>query len=76
MLAQNTVAEPDTEYILHTQKPRFLAKRTPGGLSDFEIVEEYDNVLEFYGNALKVAGVLRRLADWYIAYKKGVNDDE
>lgn len=72
MVAENPMAEPDVEYVIHTQEPRFIAKRVydnPG--TDFEIVVEIDNMNVFFkGDALKMAGLMRRLGDWWVAYLK------
>lgn len=71
MLAQNVLAEPGVEYILHTQKPRILAKINGDNIN---LVDQYDDVYSAYnGDATKVAGLLRRMADWYVSYKKGKN---
>ena len=61
------MAEPDGLYILHTQKPRFLAKVE---LNSFEIVDDIDSMSEYYkGDITKVEGLLKRLSDWYKSYK-------
>lgn len=66
MIAQNVVAEPDGEYVLHTQKPRFLAKKLHDNLiTDFEIVDQIDTI-----DDSKITGIMRRLEDWYRAYNK------
>lgn len=77
------MAEPNAEYVMHTQKPRFIAKYTPGGpMSDFEIMDEIDNIAEFMNNdPIKVAALMRRLGDWFMAYCKWeeenyVDDDD
>jgi hypothetical protein len=74
LVATNPMADPEAEYIYHTQKPRFLAKFTPEDpLSHFQIVDEIDNFVEFYGGdaaraASKIAGLMRRMGDWWVAY--------
>lgn len=72
MIAENPMAEPDAEYILHTQEPRFLAKRVQDNpMTDFEIVMEIDNMGAFFKNdVMKVAGLMRRMGDWYVAFIK------
>ncbi len=70
IIAENPMAEPDAEYILHTQQPRFLAKRVHDNpTTDFEIVDDIDNMAVFFKNdSTKVAGLMRRLGDWYVAF--------
>lgn len=66
------MAEYGVEYVIHTQEPRFIAKYTPDGtMSDFEIVQEIDNISAFFGGDVKkIAGLMRRLGDWFVAYCK------
>ena len=67
MEAKNRMAEPNSVYVLHTQKPRFLAKVDK---NSFEVVDDIDSMLEYYkGDISKVEGLLKRLADWHKAYK-------
>lgn len=77
LIAQNLKAESDATYVLHTQKPRFLAKRlyydAPG---EFRIVDDIDNMNEFFKNdQSKVEGLMNRMRDWYRAYNKQASDD-
>lgn len=71
MIAFNPMADLSGEYVYHTQEPRFLAKRVYGNpVTDFEIVQEIDHIGDFYKNDVtRMAGLMRRLGDWYIAYK-------
>ena len=67
LIAKNPMAEPEGMYILHTQKPRFLAKVDR---NLFEVVDDIDEMLTYYkGNADKVQGLIKRMTDWYITYK-------
>lgn len=66
------MAEPDAVYVYHSQQPRFLAKYTPGGpMSDFDIVDDIDNMGKFFNNDVnKLAGLMRRLGDWFVAERE------
>lgn len=70
LIAENPMAESDVEYVIHTQEPRFIAKRVyenPG--TDFEIVQEIDDMNTFFkGDLQKMASLMRRLGDWWVAY--------
>lgn len=72
------MADPGGEYIYHSQLPRFLAKRvTDNPLSDFEIVDDIDNMGAYFkGDVSKVAGLMRRLGDWYVSYLNWENDKD
>lgn len=81
-IADNPMADPGIEYVYHSQKPRFLARYTPDDpLSHFAIVDDIDNMAAFFnGDVTKVAGLMRRLGDWFVAYCKWeeehANDNE
>lgn len=68
MIAENPMAENGIEYVYHTQQPRFLAKRVfDNPTTDFEIVDDIDNMAAFFKtDPMKVAGLMRRLGDWYV----------
>lgn len=72
MIAENPMAEPGEEYVIHTQRPRFIAKRVyDNPATDFEIVDEIDNIVTaFAGDPQKIAGLMSRLGDWYATYLK------
>lgn len=76
-ISENPMAEYGEEYIYHSQKPRFLAKRVHDHSdTDFIIVDDIDDMLAFFnGRAEKVAGLMRRLGDWYMAYCKWEEDN-
>jgi hypothetical protein len=77
LLCFNEMAEKGAVYVLHTQQPKFLAKHTPNGpMSDFEVLEWYDAPIAFYGPdaAVKLAGLMRRMGDWWVAYKEFINN--
>lgn len=82
MIAENPMAEYGAEYVLHTQEPRFLAKRVyDNPLSDFEIVMEIDNIGEYFkGDVSKEAKLMSRLGDWWVTYinweEQNTQDDE
>jgi len=75
MIVRNPMAEPDAIYVYHSQQPRFLAKYTPGApMSDFKIMDDIDDMAAFFGNdADKIAGLMRRLGDWFVAENKYQN---
>lgn len=77
MICANPMAEPGTEYVIHTQEPRFIAQYTPDGpISDFGIVQEIDSIAAFYqGRPERMAGLMRRLGDWWQAYSKWEEDN-
>lgn len=70
LYATNFMAD-DSEYVYHAHRPRFIACHTPDSpISSFEIIEEIDNMDEFFnGDTMKIAGLMRRLGDWWVAYK-------
>ena len=70
MLAENPMADPDGFYIIHTQTPRFIAKKVEDDpTTDFKIVMEIDSFMEaFQGKPERMAGLMRRMGDWYVAY--------
>lgn len=57
---------------------RFLAKYTPENpLSHFEIIEDTDNMGEYFKHdPMKLAGLMRRLGDWWVAYNKFMDEAE
>jgi hypothetical protein len=65
MIAENKMADLDGVYILHTRKPRFLAKVKDN--DTFEMVDIIDDFSEY--DMVRINGLLNRLADWYKAYK-------
>jgi len=71
MVYQNPMARPGEIFILHTRAPRFLAKYTPENeISDFEIVDQYDDLEKYYkGDVMKLVGLMRRMGDWFLAYR-------
>lgn len=70
MIAGNPMAEYGVEYVIHTQDPRFIAKRVyDNPESDFEIVQGIDDMANFFkDDPQKLAGLMRRLGDWYVSY--------
>lgn len=70
MIAENPMAEFGVEYVVHTQEPRFIAKKVYNNpTSDFEIVMEIDNLSIFFaGRPERMAALMRRLGDWWKAY--------
>jgi hypothetical protein len=67
MIAKNPMADPDGVYILHTQKPRFLAKADKNVI---EIIDDIDDIIaSFGGDVNKVEGLLKRAMEWYKSYK-------
>lgn len=77
MIADNPMADPHGEYVYHSQQPRFLAKRVyDNPTTDFEIVDDIDNMGNFFkSDVSKIAGLMRRLGDWYVAYLKWENEN-
>lgn len=72
LIADNPMAEPDGEYVYHSQQPRFLAKRVyDNPTTYFIIVDEIDNMTAFFkGDVSKIAKLMNRLGDWYFSYLK------
>ena len=71
MLCENEQAELDGEYILHTHKPRFIAKRVHDDpKNDFKVVDDIDNMSAFFDNDMaKMTGLMRQMEDWYRSYQ-------
>jgi hypothetical protein len=79
MIADDPVTDPDNEYIFHTEKPRFFAKRVEEDeeMAYIDIVEEIDNVEEyFHGEPEKKQELLDELEDWYYSYMEWLEEDE
>lgn len=78
MIADNPMADPEGEYVYHSQQPRFLAKRVyDNPTTDFIIVDDIDNMAVFFkGDASKIAKLMSRLRDWYYSYLKWENDQD
>lgn len=71
MIAVNPMAEHGEVYVYHSQQPRFLAKFVRDRPSShFEIIDDIDDMIKYFNNDdKKIAGLLRRLGDWYYSYK-------
>lgn len=65
MVAQNPRADPGSVYIFHSRPPRFLAK-VEG--NSFEIVDDIDNIVDYYENTERIEGLIKRMSDWYKSY--------
>lgn len=78
MIAENPMAEYGVEYVIHTQEPRFIARKVDDNpTSDFEIVQEIDDFNTFFaGRPERMAGLMRRLGDWWVAYIKWKEKNE
>lgn len=61
MICENPMSD-DRIYILHTQEPRFLAEVDE---PDIEVIEWYDDPP---ADPDRLAGLMRRMGDWYRAY--------
>lgn len=72
------MADLEGEYVVHTQQPRFIAKRVyDNSATYFEIVDEIDSIGEFFkGDVSKAAKLMSRLGDWYVAYLKWEEENE
>jgi hypothetical protein len=70
--------EDDVEYVYHSQKPRFLAKRVYDHPKlDFLIIDEIDNVSEhFKDDANGIVTLLDDLGAWYDEYMDWEEDQE
>lgn len=78
MIADNPMADPEGEYVYHSQQPRFLAKRVyDDPTTDFKIVDDIDNMLQFFkADAGKIAKLMSRLGDWYNSYLKWEDEQD
>ena len=76
MLCENEQAELDGEYILHTAKPRFIARRMhENPKNEFKVVDDIDNMSAFFDHdAAKVAGLMYQMEEWYRAYQDYLDD--
>ncbi|GEP89495.1 hypothetical protein SAMN05660909_00601 [Chitinophaga terrae (ex Kim and Jung 2007)] len=78
MIADDPVTDPENEYIFHTEKPRFFAKRVEDDEENahIDIVYELDSVDEFFKNSPdKKIELLEELGDWYYSYLDWLEDD-
>ena len=78
MIADDPITDPDNEYIFHTEKPRFFAKRVEEDeeTAYIDIVEELDNVDEFFHNdPEKKQALLEQLEEWYYSYMEWLEED-
>ncbi|ASZ10739.1 hypothetical protein CK934_06975 [Chitinophaga sp. MD30] len=79
MIADDPVTDADNEYIIHTQQPRFYAKRVEEDeeMAHIDIVEEIDDVEAFFKDAPEQKEeLLQELEDWYYAYMEWLEEDE
>lgn len=60
-------AEPEKEYVLHTQKPRFLAQSRDldGGEIELTPVQWYDDPA--HHSVYEMARLMRLMGDWFAA---------
>jgi hypothetical protein len=65
LIIENKMADFNGVYILHTRKPRFLTKVK--GDDTFEFIDIIDDFSEYKSE--KINGILKRLTEWYAAYK-------
>lgn len=63
LVAQNEQVSNEV-YVIHTQTPRFIAK-VEG--NDINIVLEIDSIIL---NSVELAGIMRRMGDWWYSYLK------
>ncbi|MBC9910535.1 hypothetical protein [Chitinophaga varians] len=78
LIADDPVTDPENEYIFHTEKPRFFAKRVEEDeeTAYIDIVEEIDDVEAFYKDSPeKKQELLEQLEDWYYSYMEWLEDD-
>ena len=79
MIADDPINDPDNEYIFHTEKPRFFAKRVEEDedTAYIDIVSEIDNVEEFFkGNPEGKEELIEQLEEWYYKYMDWLEEDE
>lgn len=80
MIADDPVTDPDNEYIIHTEQPRFVAKRVEdedGENAHIDIVEEIDDVDAFFkSDPDKKEELLEELEAWYYDYMDWLEEDE
>jgi hypothetical protein len=62
---------------LHTQTPRFLAKlNNNDNRETFTVVDEFDSFSDYAnGDPMKLASLMRRMGDWYVAYCRWEDDN-
>lgn len=71
MLCENEQADLEGEYVLHTHKPRFLARRTydkPG--YHFVIADMIDEA----GDAAVTDRLLREAGQWFASYQRYLDE--
>lgn len=79
MIADDPVTDPDNEYIIHTQEPRFVAKRVDDDEENahIDIVEEIDDVAGFFQNdEAGLQALLDELGEWYAEYMDWLEEEE
>jgi hypothetical protein len=71
LLCENEQAELDGEYVLHTQQPRFLAKRIYDDASAaFSVVDDMDDMTAYFeGDTQKRSALMASLSEWYNTYQ-------
>jgi hypothetical protein len=79
MIADDPVTDPDNEYIIHTQEPRFIAQFVADDDENghIDIVEEIDDVAGFFQKEeLQLQVLLDELDQWYRDYLGWLDEDE
>lgn len=73
IIGTNPMIDSNMVYILHTQKPRFVAVVEYGCI---EVIEDIDDMYSYYNqNEEKVSGLLKRTKEWYKAVKINAKND-
>ena len=71
LLCENEEADLEAEYVLHTHKPRFIAKRIYDDPSrDFIIVDDIDDMSSFFkDDNQQITLMMKSLERWFYAYQ-------
>lgn len=76
LACDNFMEDEDTEYVFHTQAPRFLAK-WDDEREAFDIAEEYDDIhAHFNNNEAKILALMQEMVQWFSDYDAWLEVDE
>ena len=75
LVCDNFMDDEDGEYVLHTEKPRFLA-RWNDDEERFDIVAEYDNIAAHFNNdEEQITGLMEEMVNWYEDYDEWLEEN-
>lgn len=75
VIADNPMAEPPRTFVIHLRYPVVVAEVNPEAPNVLNGVWN-EPLTEEWNDPLKMAGLMRRMGDWYHAYCKRYNYEE